>query len=142
MPGPTIRQHPGFAEVYNWARKTRRRHQSRRYRPRCAVPGCRLPGSKAKGLCPRHYRRWRADQEPEADLNLIQPDDGIVDYIAVELAVKGTRVVRMTQTERRVAADKILAAGGDVVTVSERLGIPYEAARWLVRRLTVIDLEL
>ncbi|MGK5559192.1 hypothetical protein ACSNOI_47105, partial [Actinomadura kijaniata] len=40
------------------------------------------------------------------------PDDGIVDYIAVEIAASGHRPVRLTRTERLLAAALILAAGG------------------------------
>lgn len=34
------------------------------------------------------------------------PDDGIIDAIAIEIAVTGTRPVALTRTERRLAAEQ------------------------------------
>lgn len=55
--------------------------------------------------------------------DLLLPDDGIIDLVAVDIAARGQRIVRLTARERRLAADRILAAGGDLRTVAERLGV-------------------
>jgi hypothetical protein len=64
----------------------------------------------------QHVDRW------------LLPEDGIVDDIAVDIAARGERPVRLTPTERRLAAKRILAGGGNVVTVAIRLRIQPQAA--------------
>jgi hypothetical protein len=59
---------------------------------------------------------------------LVLPDDGIIDPIAVEVAVSGTRPVALTPAERRLAAASILARGGTPYLISKRLHISGSAA--------------
>jgi hypothetical protein len=56
------------------------------------------------------------------------PDDGIIDPIAVEIAVKGERRVALTAPERLAAAELILARGGTVSILAERLCMSASAA--------------
>jgi hypothetical protein len=56
------------------------------------------------------------------------PDDGIIDPIAVEVAAKGERRVALTAPERRAAAEMILARGGTVRDIAERLCMSDTAA--------------
>ncbi len=49
------------------------------------------------------------------------PDDGIIDQVAVDIAAAGTRPVRLTEPERRLAAAKILAARGNSRDIAARL---------------------
>ena len=56
------------------------------------------------------------------------PDDGIIDQVAVEIAVQGERRVALTAPERRAAAEKILARGGTVKVIAERLCMGDKAA--------------
>jgi hypothetical protein len=56
------------------------------------------------------------------------PDDGIIDPIAVEIAAKGERRVALTAPERRAAAEMILARGGTVAVIAERLCMSDSAA--------------
>jgi hypothetical protein len=65
--------------------------------------------------------------QPRADEWLL-PDDGIVDPIAVEIAAKGERRVSLTAPERRAAAEMILARGGTVKLITERLCMTEHAA--------------
>jgi hypothetical protein len=65
--------------------------------------------------------------QPRGDVWML-PDDGIIDQVAVEIAVKGERRVRLTAPERRAAAEMILARGGTVKTVAERLCMSDSAA--------------
>jgi hypothetical protein len=51
------------------------------------------------------------------------PDDGIIDSIAVEIAALGIRPVALTPAERRLAAARILARGGSLSMVCERLHV-------------------
>ena len=70
--------------------------------------------------------------EPRAVRNKwLLPDDGIIDELAVEIAASGQRVVRLTCTERRAAAVRILAAGGNAYTIANRLRMQYSSARVL-----------
>lgn len=65
--------------------------------------------------------------QPRGDAWML-PDDGIIDPIAVEIAAKGERPVALTAPERRAAAELILASGGTVSTVAERLCMSESAA--------------
>jgi hypothetical protein len=60
-------------------------------------------------------------------------EDGVVDEIAVEVAAAGTRPVRLTPTERRLAAALILCRGGSVTDIANRLHITWRLARALAR---------
>jgi len=61
---------------------------------------------------------------------LILPDDGIIDPVAVEIAA-GIRPVALTPAERRLAAARILARGGSLSTVCERLQVSGSTALML-----------
>jgi hypothetical protein len=63
------------------------------------------------------------------------PDDGIIDELAIEIAAKGIRPVALTNTERRIAAALILAAGGTPYLVSRRLHTSCETAHQLAADL-------
>jgi hypothetical protein len=76
-----------------------------------------MPDSTPAAETPR--RRW------------VIPDDGIIDPIAVEIAARGERIVRLTLAERRAVAARILAEGGTAATIATRLCMPYTAARVL-----------
>jgi hypothetical protein len=56
------------------------------------------------------------------------PDDGIIDQVAVEIAAKGERRVALTAPERHAAAEIILARGGTVQVIAERLCMNEHAA--------------
>jgi hypothetical protein len=60
--------------------------------------------------------------------NRVLPDDGIIDPIAVEIAVGGTRLVALTPAERVIAAAAILARGGTPYLVSKRLHVSGSTA--------------
>jgi hypothetical protein len=65
--------------------------------------------------------------QPPADAWML-PDDGIIDPIAVEIAAKGERRVALTAPERHAAAEMILARGGTVNALAERLCMSESAA--------------
>ena len=56
------------------------------------------------------------------------PEDGIIDPVAVEIAARGTRRVRLTAAERRLAAALILARGGSPADLARRLCMSGNAA--------------
>jgi hypothetical protein len=68
-----------------------------------------------------------AASQPRPDEWLL-PDDGIIDPIAVEIAAKGERRVHLTAPERHAAAQIILARGGTVPLIAERLCMSEHAA--------------
>jgi len=59
------------------------------------------------------------------------PEDGVIDPVAVEIAARGTRRVRLTATERRMAAAVILDRGGSPNDLARRLCMSGHAARAL-----------
>jgi hypothetical protein len=68
--------------------------------------------------------------QPHGDTWML-PDDGIIDPVAVEVAAKGERRVKLTAPERSAAAEIILARGGTVAVIAERLSMSDSAARAL-----------
>jgi hypothetical protein len=66
--------------------------------------------------------------------SLTLPDDGIIDLIAVEIAVRGSRPVALTYAERQLAAARILARGGTPYLLSKRLRISGTTALTLAAR--------
>jgi hypothetical protein len=61
-------------------------------------------------------------------------DDGIIDLIAVDIAVRGGRPVALTRAERQLAAAAILAHGGSLSLISQRLHVSGTTARTLAAR--------
>jgi hypothetical protein len=57
------------------------------------------------------------------------PDDGITDYLAIEIAASGERPVALTATERWLAAARILARGGTAWQITSRLHVSHSTAR-------------
>lgn len=95
---------------------------------KCESPGC--PRRRvSNGLCERHLSQkrrgvytgrppvgWRSDRPW-----LITADDGIVDEMAVQIAVDGLRTVRLTETERKLAVKMMAERGLWVSEIKERL---------------------
>jgi len=61
-------------------------------------------------------------------------DDGIIDLIAVDIAVRGARTVALTCVERQLAAAAILARGGTPYLISKRLHVSGTTALTLAAR--------
>ena len=61
-------------------------------------------------------------------------DDGIIDLIAVDIAVRGARTVALTRAERQLAAAWILARGGTPYLISKRLHVSGTTALALAAR--------
>jgi hypothetical protein len=61
-------------------------------------------------------------------------DDGIIDPIAIEIAVRGIRPVALTAPERRAATTRILARGGTLALVSKRLRVSGSTAAKLANQ--------
>jgi hypothetical protein len=69
-----------------------------------------------------------------AQRRLVLADDGIIDLIAVKIAVRGTRRVALTRAERQLAAAQILARGGTPYLISKRLRVSGSTALTLATR--------
>jgi DNA-binding NarL/FixJ family response regulator len=67
------------------------------------------------------------------------PDDGIIDPVAVEVAAAGTRRVRLTVSERRLAAALILTRGGTVNDIAARLHVSGQTARRMAGAIRAAD---
>jgi hypothetical protein len=63
--------------------------------------------------------------------NLI-PDDGLIDELAVSIAVSGARVVKLTAAERNLAAVRMIRGGADLAELAAHLGTSTAAAARLV----------
>lgn len=110
----------------------------------CSRPCCQLK-RRVKvpvSLCGKHHQQLRRGtlllDGVEADINLL-PEDGVFDAIAVEIAARGYRKVKLTHRERMVAAALILngpgvglAPGAQGEIVHERLGVPRNIAYRLI----------
>lgn len=70
------------------------------------------------------------------------PEDGVIDALAVRIAASGQRRVRLTRTERRLAAALIVARGGNAYQVHKRLGVSPATAHALVASLTTNPADL
>jgi hypothetical protein len=64
---------------------------------------------------------------PRTARNML-PDDGLIDEVAVTLAVTGARVVALTPAERDLAVHRMIARGADVAELAAHLGTSYAAA--------------
>ena len=98
--------------------------------------------ARAKGLCREMYEQMiRGTFLPSSDGRYqdvyypcdpsLLPDDGHIDATAVDIAAGGTRLVRLTNTEREHAARRILADGGTVETIQLYLDVTERVARRL-----------
>ncbi|HEX4661888.1 MAG TPA: hypothetical protein VH307_31215 [Streptosporangiaceae bacterium] len=63
------------------------------------------------------------------------PEDSIVDEVAVEVAVSGERPVRLTATERELAAEQLMADGGGPGLLADRLNMSTLEAMQLYKRI-------
>jgi hypothetical protein len=62
-------------------------------------------------------------------------DDGIIDELAIEIAVSGSRVVRLTWPERMLAARRIVAMNLDLRDLVERLGLGADDTKRVLAEL-------
>lgn len=93
----------------------------------CGYPGC--PGSalideegEVTDCCYRHSLG-----NSDTDNNL--PNDGIIDWTAIEVAASGARPVRLSWVEKDIALGRILAAGGTLADGERNLGIKVMGTR-------------
>lgn len=84
-----------------------RRNALRKIKPsdvQCAVPGC--PHGRVTHDCCYSHSLAGLDNS-----NTV-PNDGIIDWIAVDVAARGLRKVRLTWVEKDIAVGTIFARGG------------------------------
>lgn len=104
-----------------------------------AKRGCRCPEAVAAydDLKRRNREKWRwrhrhrrgGAGEP-APNRVFLPEDGILDEVAIECMVTGSRMVRRTLSERDEAVRRLILAGYEMKTIGERA---YTTAK-VVRR--------
>lgn len=101
------------------ARQARRAERAQAPLPdaqRCAYPGCARPRGGGADLCTKYHCRAH-DGEPDGTLN---ENDGIVDWVAVEIAATGERRVGLTWVERDLAIAMALGSGEPCLHCAER----------------------
>lgn len=75
------------------------------------------------------YDLHRRANHPKAKMRRYPPhprelfEDGIIDHIAIEVAVSGSRPVRLTPTERRMSIERMVRNGEGFRTICNHLGI-------------------
>ena len=77
-----------------------------------------------------------SQQNAPARTAWLLPEDGVIDPVAIELAATGERSVALTESERRIAADLIIAAGGTPNLIAKRLHMAHANARILADQIT------
>lgn len=63
------------------------------------------------------------------------PEDGIVDDIAVEVAVSGARRVRLTPTEHCLAVEQMVRQGSSIKEIARHIGMADINVKDLIRRI-------
>lgn len=87
----------------------------------CGVPGCKNM-RVTDDCCYQH-------SVGNSDTCTTVPNDGILDWVAIDAAARGLRKVRLTWVEKDIALGMILANGGTLCDAQERLGINIVGAR-------------
>src|SRR6266581_2140174 len=77
----------------------------------------------------------RAARRPHRRGTHLLPDDGLIDELAISIAVSGVRVVRLTEAERAIAAERMIRGGADLAELAAHLGTSTAAAGRLIRAL-------
>lgn len=93
----------------------------------CEVPGCEGlalvdEADDITDCCYDHSLQARGS-EPDA-----LPNDGIIDWTAIEVAVQGSRPVNLSWVEKDIVMATILANGGNITTALERAGVHHQCA--------------
>jgi hypothetical protein len=72
---------------------------------------------------------------PGDDPWLLHPDDGVIDRIAISVAVYGERRVKLSHSERIIAAKTLLRHGSTTPALCTRLALPYIVSEDLACRM-------
>lgn len=95
----------------------------------CLVPGCR--GETGDGDCCADHCRQLGGAK-----GTYRPNDGVIDFVAVDVVAKGLRVVPLTWVEAEIAMAKMLACGISKDEIYVRLGFQVN---WTPSRRARID---
>jgi hypothetical protein len=74
------------------------------------------------------------DTEPLSTA-FLRRDDGIIDHVAVDMAVKAIRKIRLTPRERAEAVRQLLARGDRIGVIADRLQVPEAEVRGILDEL-------
>lgn len=64
-------------------------------------------------------------QDAHADAANTAPNDGIIDDVAIEIAMQGARPVSLTCIEKNIALAKLIKSGMPPYTAADHLGLSY-----------------
>jgi hypothetical protein len=73
-----------------------------------------------------------------SDTDNALPNDGIIDWTAIEVAAQGARSVGLTWVEKDIVMATVLAEGGNITTALERAGVHHQCAHQ-GRRATAVQ---
>lgn len=85
----------------------------------CGVPGCKEP--KITDDCCYHHSLYDAHNTSPTSV----PNDGIIDWTAIDIAIQGARPVRLSRVERDIAAAKLFKAGWSPTAIADHLGVSH-----------------
>lgn len=93
----------------------------------CKYPGCEAfaLADAEEGLTDCCYRHSLGNSDASG-----LPNDGIIDWTAIEVAISGTRPVRLTWVEKDIALGYILSQGGSLADGERLLGVYVAAERY------------
>jgi hypothetical protein len=102
--------------------------------PVCAYPTCEEP-RVTDDCCYAHA----VDGSPANGSNVFLPNDGIIDWQAIEMARSGARVVRLSWVEFEIAGAYILLDGETQDEMRARTGVQCYKANRIKRMQEVAD---
>lgn len=100
----------------------------------CLVPSCPCPKG-GEDCCAVHSAR-----QPRPGC---LPNDGVIDWTAIQIAVEGSREVSLTWVEKDISAAAMLARGHSLREVGARLGVYAKDRRRLatLRKMAAVIQE-
>lgn len=84
----------------------------------CGVPGCDRPRGDLD-CCEEIHSKSRPGSR------CYRPNDGVIDYVAIDLVTEGVRMIKLTWVEALIAVAKMLVRGVNVNEIWERLGFEF-----------------
>lgn len=90
-----------------------------------------------------YYARYELNRvrSPRTVNRSVLPEDGIIDWLAIELVATGQRVVDLTSAERTLAVARMERAGLRPVEMANRLGIHHRRIAGIVFKIRHNDAE-
>jgi Homeodomain-like domain len=96
---------------------------------------CRAAGKKEHDRRYHRSHKNRPKKSPSRRQTVLLPEDGIIDPVAVHIAVHGIRKIAMTHRERVEAVRQMLQRGDSIREICDHLHVPPATAREILDEL-------